>query len=41
RIFAWFNAFKAIKTCWKFKFENYKALFQIAFAIILIRMSWK
>ncbi|AXR64852.1 IS5 family transposase [Leptospira mayottensis] len=41
RTFAWFNAFRAIKTCWEFKFENYKALFQIAFAIILIRMSWK
>ncbi|EJO80374.1 IS5 family transposase [Leptospira interrogans serovar Canicola] len=38
RIFAWFNAFRAIKTCWEFKLENYTALFQIAFAIILIRM---
>ncbi|MBV6346181.1 IS5/IS1182 family transposase, partial [Leptospira interrogans] len=31
-------AFRAIKTCWEFKLENYTALFQIAFAIILIRM---
>ncbi|MGQ2843404.1 IS5 family transposase [Leptospira interrogans] len=38
RTFAWFNAFRAIKTCWEFKLENYTALFQIAFAIILIRM---
>ncbi|EMG08025.1 transposase DDE domain protein [Leptospira interrogans serovar Grippotyphosa str. LT2186] len=33
-IFTWFNAFRAIKTCWEFKFENYTALFQIAFTII-------
>ncbi|AVQ13199.1 Transposase, IS4 family [Leptospira santarosai] len=39
--FAWFNAFRAIKTCWEFKFENYTALFQIAFAIILFRMASK
>ncbi len=40
-IATWFNAFRAIKTCWEFKFENYTALFQIAFTIILIRMSRK
>ncbi|MBV6354205.1 transposase, partial [Leptospira interrogans] len=41
RTFAWFNAFRAVKTCWEFKLKNYTALFQIAFAIILFRMSCK
>ncbi|EKR98345.1 transposase, IS4 family [Leptospira mayottensis 200901122] len=39
--FAWLNAFRAIKTCWEFGFDNYNALFRLAFAIILFRMSWK
>ncbi|AVQ10600.1 Transposase, IS4 family [Leptospira santarosai] len=25
RTFVWFNAFRTIKTCWEFKFENYTA----------------
>ncbi|WP_198285342.1 IS5-like element IS1502 family transposase [Leptospira interrogans] len=41
RTFAWVNAFRAVKTCWEFKLKNYTALFQIAFAIILFRMSCK
>ncbi|EMO10146.1 transposase, IS4 family [Leptospira borgpetersenii str. Noumea 25] len=39
RTFAWFNAFRGIKTCWEFKLENYTALFQLAFAFILFRMA--
>ncbi|MGE9248237.1 transposase, partial [Leptospira interrogans] len=38
RTFAWFNAFRAIKTCWEFKLEKSTAWFQISFCIILIRM---
>ncbi|MDL5247494.1 IS5 family transposase [Leptospira weilii] len=38
RIFAWFNAFRAVKTYREFKLDNYTALFQLASAIILFRM---
>ncbi|EMY77195.1 transposase, IS4 family [Leptospira weilii serovar Ranarum str. ICFT] len=29
RTFAWFNAFRAAKTCWKYKIENYSAFFKL------------
>lgn len=39
RTFAWLNDFKAIKTCWEFKGDNYFALCKLACSIILLRMS--
>ncbi|XDD51623.1 IS5 family transposase [Leptospira sp. WS92.C1] len=39
RTFAWLNAFRAIKTCWESKEENYVALMQLTCAIILLRMT--
>ncbi|WP_196218952.1 IS5 family transposase [Leptospira santarosai] len=39
RTFAWLNAFRAVKTCWEHKIENYNAIFKLSCAIILLRMS--
>ncbi|UOG49296.1 IS5 family transposase [Leptospira noguchii] len=41
RTFAWLNAFRAVKTRWEFKIENYSAFFKLACAIILFRMIYK
>ncbi|MBF3375802.1 transposase, partial [Leptospira borgpetersenii] len=41
RTFAWINAFRAAKTCWEFKENNYLAILKIVFTMILIRMAIK
>ncbi|EPG64629.1 transposase, IS4 family [Leptospira wolffii serovar Khorat str. Khorat-H2] len=39
RTIAWINAFRALKTKWEVKIENYSALFKLACAFILWRMT--
>ncbi|MCG6167614.1 IS5 family transposase [Leptospira sp. FAT2] len=41
RTFAWINSFRAAKTCWEFKENNYMAIFKITFTLILLRMVLK
>ncbi|EKR24629.1 transposase [Leptospira interrogans serovar Bataviae] len=41
RTFAWLNAFRAVKTCWEYKIQNYSAFFKLACAIILLRIIYK
>ncbi|WP_157435561.1 IS5 family transposase [Leptospira santarosai] len=41
RTFAWLNAFRAVKTCWEYKIENYIAFLKLSCAIILLRMIKK
>lgn len=39
RTISWLNAFRAVRTCWEFKEENYYALCQLACSVILFRMA--
>lgn len=39
RSIAWLNAFRAVRTCWEIKEENYNALCQLASSVILFRMA--